>query len=71
MEINDNADDSLLNAVPHSQAEIDLDYKMALEKMVQDLVSEKSALTKNIAIVEKTIKTQKKKPNFSVGIVPS
>jgi len=71
MENNDNADDSHLNAVPQSQAEIDLDYKMALEKMVQDLVSEKSALTKNIAIVEKTIKTQKKKPNSSVGIVPS
>ena len=71
MENNDNADDSHLIAVPQSQAEIDLNYKMALETMMQNLVLEKSALTKNIAIVEKTIKTQKKKPNSSVGIVPS
>ena len=71
MENNDNADDNHLIAVSQSQAEIDLNYKIALKIIMQDLVLKKSVLVKNIAILEKTIKIQKKKPNSSVGIVPS
>ena len=66
MENNDNADDSHLIVVPSSQAEIDLDYKMALEKMVQNLFSDNSALAKILPLLRRRSKLKRRSPTLQL-----